>query len=189
MYREGVAVHYVPHIAKVFHCSVPKEVCEQTLSAFNELEKPDFTGQFNNNLLETLRTDWHCDNNPVMQPVVQCLMNKFIKCFKTLDCPDDLNITIKLVSSWIAESKKDAEIEPHMHGEMSNGWSFCLYARIPEGKTSLTFFDPKMSKTRVTVQEGDLLVFPSNLGHYSSDTHPGRTVYAGNLSVVWDEKF
>lgn len=186
MFKDSVAVHHVPHSATVFHCSVPKSLCTQIVSAFQDLEKFDMSTHVNNNLIKTLRTDWHCHNEPLMASVVQGLITELATCFQSIDCPDDMQIKISFLDSWIAESQEGAEIEPHKHTEVSNIWSFCLYARVPEEGTSLSFCNSRMEKKRVPVREGDLLVFPSNLAHYSFDTHFGRMVYAGNISVVWE---
>lgn len=154
------------------------DVYEKADTTFNDKEQKD-------NLLSTDRTVWNIDHEypdelrPVIDEICKFLMNVFVsKMQSTID------FNAQIVGSWIARSKKGAVVDPHHHGHNPVGWSFCYYAKIPSGSSSLTFMDAVMgSKTQVMLSEGDLLFFPSSLTHYTADTEDGRLIFSGNVLI------
>jgi hypothetical protein len=90
---------------------------------------------------------------------------------------------INILDMWYSRCVSDkSTTDPHIHDRGINNFSFVLYNNLPSGKSSLTFSDYLMNwKKRIIVREGDVLVFPSSLIHWSFDTEVDRAMIAGNF--------
>jgi ectoine hydroxylase-related dioxygenase (phytanoyl-CoA dioxygenase family) len=84
-------------------------------------------------------------------------------------------------------------VQPHTHvdGDMfTNEYSLSAYLNLPQEKSSLTFLTNRGDTTNfcVEVRKGDVLIFPSNLCHYSNDCHEGRIILSSNFRIDHQEQ-
>jgi hypothetical protein len=94
------------------------------------------------------------------------------------------NYKVQMYNIWFARCKKGGYTDPHNHGLSLGCYSFVYYLKLPSKVTSLTFSNSDSSiKDRMLLREGDMIVFPSNLLHWSFDTEDDRCLLAGNF--VW----
>lgn len=184
MIREILATHIIPKSTTVYRGFLEKKFCADIVSSYERLKKINNTGLRRDNLLNTERTDWNSHTDDVVNLVASEIVKGF-GVMASYSRSEFGEIKFELTESWIAESQKDALVEPHDHGDNFYGinWSFVFYARLPEEKTSLVFFDPTHGKTSVSLSEGDFLIFPSDLFHYTDDICEGRLIYSGNFFV------
>jgi hypothetical protein len=180
----SLAKHEFPKTVSIYRGFLPSRYCEDIIQAYKKLKKIDNTGDNQDNLFNTERTDWFAHNDPVVKDVAGQIFLAFGKgcVFDEIESNKaDLNLT----NSWIAESKSGAFVEPHHHGLnfYNCSWSFVFYAKIPNGISSLVFQDKICGKHEILVKEGDFLLFPSDFVHYTDDTCEGRTIYSGNFNL------
>lgn len=177
----SVASHKIATISKIYHSSLDKRYCEKILNGLERLDQGWNEGEQLDNLHKTARTDWYAHADPEVQEVLQSVMR--LLCHSISQSEENSHqFYMDCLCSWITLSKEGAIVEPHYHSPLEVGWSFAFYARIPSGSTTLTFFDGLAHlKKRVVCKEGDILMFPSFLYHYTTDTEVDRVVYSGNL--------
>lgn len=175
----------VQSISQIFKTSLPDECKQVILDAFEKADTSFNENGVQDNLLKTERTGWVVHEEIVeIHPVLDRIFASLNNAFGQLSMGEDFTYSVQLCDSWIARSKSGAVVDPHHHGLVPHRWSFCYYASIPSGKSSLTFMDNIISnKVVVHVQEGDLIWFPSSLTHYTVDTEEGRVIYSGNSYI------
>jgi len=138
------------------------------------------------------RTDWNLyENNEFKTKFRETIDNRIFEVtYKMSHFPlynghyNQLNHEIQVYNIWFARCKKGGYTDPHHHGAGSGLYSFVYYLKVPSKETSLTFSNLEFfNKRRFIIREGDLLVFPSGLVHWSFDTEDDRCLIAGNF--VW----
>jgi len=91
---------------------------------------------------------------------------------------------VQMYNIWFARCKSGGYTDPHHHGLSLGCYSFVHYLKLPSKVTSLTFSNSDSSiKDRMILREGDMIVFPSNLLHWTFETEDDRCLLAGNF--VW----
>lgn len=150
-------------------------------------------GQLNDNLLKTERTDWHLHEDVDFQPYCNFLKKHIWDAMAQMTSyPDkrfatEYHTEVDLFDCWFARCKKGGYTDPHDHGNIGGQYSFACYLKIPSNTSSLTFASNSFeTKERIIVREGDLLVFPSRLKHWSFDTEEDRCLVSGNF--IWQIK-
>lgn len=96
---------------------------------------------------------------------------------------------LRIFNLWVAWYTAKSRIEPHLHGGMGmfgGLMSFACYLEVPPEGTSLTFMDGLEANIPVKVRQNDILVFNSEMYHFSNDTCDGRTVMSGNFTFRVD---
>lgn len=169
---------------KIYGGFLGQRFCDQVIEAFDRLDKIDNTGLSQDNLFDTERTSWTAHHDDEVKNVCSQMFETFLT-FGRLSCRNNEQMEIDLFESWIAKSNKDAFVEPHHHYQNLHGcsWSFVFYACIPSGQSELVFLGNEYEKKSILVRQGDFLIFPSDLPHYSEDTCEGRIILSGNFHV------
>jgi len=93
----------------------------------------------------------------------------------------DLRVMCK--ESWTAWGMDNGATLPHDHGTFISNFTTVLYLALPEGKetTWLEFLSQTDDRLRIAdLRAGDLLLFPSNLAHYTFDVVQGRILNSSN---------
>jgi hypothetical protein len=181
----GVEFIPIPSITNIFKTNVGSEYAEILVDVYEKADTSYNEEGVKDNLIKTDRTGWlvHLEY-PELHPVLDVFCTRLHKAMTQHAPSDRFDTNIDLRDSWIARSKSGAVVDPHHHGLLPSSWSFCYYAKIPSGKSSITFMDNNLSqKITVHVQEGDLIWFPSHLTHYTVDTEEGRMIYSGNAGI------
>ena len=106
----------------------------------------------------------------------------------------DLNADPQIVRAWFERALYKNHHPPHTHGH--GGWSAVLYIEYdPTVHTSTVFVSPfnhfvtgMQLNYMPTVEEGDLILFPSFILHYTqlNESNVQRTVASFNLTVDMD---
>ena len=131
------------------------------------------------NLLGTSITSWTIHKEPWCQPHAARLMS-----FMSIGMREMISARtayqLHLYDCWIVKYKNNSQLLPHNHGMFQALWSFVWYLDVPDEGTEIMYRvgDINLSKT---VYSGDLLLFPSDVMHWSDDLHENRTVMAGNF--------
>lgn len=91
----------------------------------------------------------------------------------------------ELYNLWVAWYNDKSFVRPHNHSGLDifgGAMSFVAYLEAPPEGTSLTFTSEHVSEFyAIKVRQNDVLIFPSDITHYSNDTSDGRTVVSGNF--------
>ena len=177
----SVATHKIATVSNIYHSNLGKKSCDKIINGLRRLDLEFNEGVQQDNLHKTTRTDWYAHNDDEVRSVLESIMRLLgHSMMQGTERPYMLNFDC--LCSWITLSREGAIVEPHYHNPFELGWSFAFYAKIPSGSTSLTFFDGTVHiKSRAVCREGDILMFPSSLYHYTTDTEVNRIVYSGNL--------
>ena len=184
MISESISKHSLIAPVNFYQTFLSSDDCESISSAYKDESKIDNMGQSQDNLYNTERTGWFAHRNPTTALIWEKIAQKFSVCYEEEMQHDWIDsVELDLFESWIAESQDGAIVEPHIHGNSSFVWSFVFYAKIPNEKSSLNFMAFGSKTIKVFVKEGDLLLFPSNVAHFSTDTIKGRMIYSGNFLV------
>ena len=184
MYTASIPTHLINAEVSVFQDFLSRDYCDIILSAYNDIEKIDNTGPERDNLFDTERTNWRAHHHLGVQNVCHAISEKFVSVFRRgFHAPGLKSLNLNVFESWIGVSGNNAFVEPHDHGSCPLVWAFVFYAKIPNKTSSLRFIHRSKDHVEVGVREGDVLFFPSNLMHYSTDTVPGRTIFSGNFTV------
>ena len=180
---EEIRVQTISHL---FKSLLPDECKKIVCDVFEKADTSFNDEKQNDNLLKTDRTGWVVhEEHQELHPVLDVIFNTLNNAFQQIAMAENFAFGVELNDSWIARSKAGAVVDPHHHGLVPCRWSFCFYAKIPSGKSSITFMDNNLSqKVVIHVQEGDLIWFPSYLTHYSVDTEDGRLIYSGNSHII-----
>ena len=191
MINTTLATHSLETMRQIYEGSLSRKYCEQIVEAYKDLEKIDNTGNNQDNLFRTERTGWRAHEDNRIVEVASQLIEPFAKTTGDVLPVYFKSVKVNLFESWIARSKDGAFVEPHNHGRNNTGtqWSYVFYADIPNGESSIVFFDSIIGrKIKVPVKTGDYLIFPSDLMHYTTDTCEGRMILSGNFAVSLDEE-
>jgi hypothetical protein len=146
------------------------------------------------NLVSTERTDWHVHKDAKFKPYYDIFLNYLYECMFSINSypkvsygGSDNDVNIESIDCWFARCKKGGYTDPHDHGIGIALYSYACYLELPSGTSSITFANNGFEfKKRIMVREGDLLVFPSHLKHWSFDTEENRSLLSGNF--IWSVK-
>lgn len=181
----SVKTHNVPVHQRIYCATLDSELGDLVERTYAKADTSFNEGHQADNLINTDRTSWNVEreHQEELSPVLNAICDVYRTAIEQR-MQTSLHMHADLKDSWIARSKAGAVVDPHHHGHNPSGWSFCFYAKIPSGKSSLTFIDHQLgSKTQVIVSEGEVLWFPSDCVHYTVDTEEGRMIYSGNFDI------
>ena len=186
MIHKTLASHRIENIRHIYQGRLSSYCCDAVAQAYDDAEKIDNTGKNQDNLYKTERTGWRMHEDKRVFNIMQQITDMFGKMVCN-EIPSYFEgVGINLFECWIARSQDGSLVEPHNHGSNLNltQWSVVFYANIPSETTSLVFFDSYIGKKiQLDVREGDFIIFPSDILHYTTDTCEGRMILSGNLSM------
>ena len=89
-------------------------------------------------------------------------------------------------NAWVAHYKNESFVEPHCHTPYPGFYSCSLYLSTGGKDTSLSFLSDEapsfnQNKIKIPCKEGDMLIFPSDLVHYTNDTFDERIILSANV--------
>ena len=89
-------------------------------------------------------------------------------------------------NAWVAHYKNESFVEPHCHTPYPGFYSCSLYLSTGGKDTSLSFLSDEapsfnQNKLKIPCKEGDMLIFPSDLVHYTNDTFDERIILSANV--------
>ena len=126
----------------------------------------------------------------VTSKVEHCIMTKLNYPHFNKRKPDamrqhGMQFVIAMYEAWVGFYNQGSFVHPHCHAEAPNFYSIAAYLSTGGDETSLTFMtdeSPSHASNRITVpcKQGDMIIFPSNLYHYTNDTSDERVVLSGN---------
>jgi len=146
---------------------------------------------YSNNLIETKRTDWFYHENEKFKPFYDNVIKKVLfdgmenfaipnPCYR--DALDDVTYSIETTNCWFAKSTEKSHVYPHIHGNSYGFFSYSCYLKLPSSRTSLTFSSKSLLlRETIEVKEGDILIFPSDLIHWTNDIENERSILSGNF--------
>ena len=197
-YDDGYdAVELIPVLKTNFLMKVnlQKELCKTLIDmATNKLEN-----NIQDNLEGVKRTGWDLQKDPDMGPYLQQVTAKVEHAISTrLNYPhfnkrkpdsmkrNGMQFVIAMYNAWIGFYNKNSFVHPHCHEEAPNFYSIAAYLSTGENDTSLYFMTDESpshgaNRLRVKCRTGDMVIFPSNLYHYTNDTDDKRIVLSGNI--------
>ena len=190
------AVQYVPVLKTdfVMKTTLDKELCDDLI----ELAEQKLEGGIVDNLEGVRRTGWHLQKDKDVAPYLQSVTSKVEHCISTrLNYPhfnkrqpdsmrrNGMQFVIAMYNAWIGFYDKNSFVHPHCHEQPPNFYSIAAYLSTGEGDTSLNFMTDEspshgIDRPRVVCKQGDLVIFPANLYHYTNDVSDGRIVLSGN---------
>ena len=193
------AVEFVPILKTdfVMITNLDYELCEKLISiASDKLED-----NIQDNLEDVQRTGWELHKNSDIAPYLQQVTSKVEHCVSTrLNYPhfhkrkpdsmrkNGMQFVIAMYNAWISFYNKNSFVHPHCHEEAPNFYSIAAYLSTGSKDTSLYFITDEspshgVNRLRVTCKTGDMVIFPSNLYHYTNDTSDKRIVLSSNIYV------
>lgn len=125
-------------------------------------------------------SDWHLNGNFV-RPYYPIILPHIQDCLSELSAHLNSDL-IEIDNYWFQQYEPSDYHSWHWHEKTT--FSSVYYTELP-GKTSTTF-ESMGKEFQVDVEEGDFLVFPSNLRHQSkpNNTKHRKTVVALNLNII-----
>jgi hypothetical protein len=169
-------------------------ICDE----IEEIAKP-FVENVECNLQNTKRTGWRVFEKPEFAPVFQKFSDKVTETILSyaqarpilgLGHNGTYNVNCRYFNAWVAWYSSDSFVQPHQHGggEMfSPEYSLSAYLKVPDDSTELTFVPRELKTTenyKIEVKQGDFLIFPSSLMHYTNDCKEGRVILSANFTVT-----
>jgi len=188
---------YIPIMKNDFilKTSIDKKTCEELIEATKDKLDEDIQ----DNLSNVRRTIWELHTDEDTSSVVSKIMDHANLCIRTrLNYPHPNQnqppffdnkmffYSFATFNAWVAHYKNESFVEPHCHIEYPNFWSCALYLSTGGDETSLSFLSDEapsfnQNKMKIPCKEGDMLIFPSNLIHYTNDTFDKRIVMSANM--------
>ena len=190
------AVQYIPVLKTNFimKSTLDKELCNTLI----ELAGQKLETGIVDNLEGVRRTGWHLQKDKDIGPHLQRVSAKVEHCISTrLNYPhfnkrkpasmkrNGMQFVVAMYNAWISFYDNNSFVHPHCHEEAPNFYSIAAYLSTGDSDTSLSFMTDEspshgINRPRVVCKQGDLVIFPSNLYHYTNDTSDGRIVLSGN---------
>ena len=190
------AVQYVPVLKTDFimKSTLSKELC----NALIELAEQKLETDIVDNLEGVRRTGWDLQKDKDVAPYLQSVTSKVEHCISTrLNYPhfnkrqpdsmrrNGMQFVIAMYNAWIGFYKNNSFVHPHCHAQPPNFYSIAAYLSTGDSDTSLNFMTDEspsygINRPRVVCKQGDLVIFPSSLYHYTNDTSDERIVLSGN---------
>ena len=191
------AFSYIPVMKTDFilKTSIDKKTCEELIEATKDKLDEDIQ----DNLSNVRRTIWELHTDEDTSSVVSKIMDHVNFCIRTrLNYPHPNQnqppffdnkmffYSFATFNAWVAHYKNESFVEPHCHIEYPNYYSCALYLSTGGDETSLSFLSDEapsfnQNKMKIPCKEGDMLIFPSNLIHYTNDTFDKRIVMSANM--------
>ena len=188
---------YIPIMKNEFilKTSIDKKTCEELIEATKDKLDEDIQ----DNLSNVRRTIWELHTDEDTSSVVSKIMDHVNFCIRTrLNYPHPNQnqppffdnkmffYSFATFNAWVAHYKNESFVEPHCHIEYPNYYSCALYLSTGGDETSLSFLSDEapsfnQNKMKIPCKEGDMLIFPSNLIHYTNDTFDKRIVMSANM--------
>ena len=188
---------YIPIMKNEFilKTSIDKKTCEELIEATKDKLDEDIQ----DNLINVRRTIWELHTDEDTSSVVSKIMDHANLCIRTrLNYPHPNQnqppffdnkmffYSFATFNAWVAHYKNESFVEPHCHIEYPNFWSCALYLSTGGDETSLSFLSDEapsfnQNKMKIPCKEGDMLIFPSNLIHYTNDTFDKRIIMSANM--------
>jgi len=179
----------------ILKTSIDKKTCEELIEATKDKLDEDIQ----DNLSNVRRTIWELHTDEDTSSVVSKIMDHVNFCIRTrLNYPHPNQnqppffdnkmffYSFATFNAWVAHYKNESFVEPHCHIEYPNYYSCALYLSTGGDETSLSFLSDEapsfnQNKMKIPCKEGDMLIFPSNLIHYTNDTFDKRIVMSANM--------
>ena len=179
----------------ILKTSIDKKTCEELIEATKDKLDEDIQDNLNN----VRRTIWELHTDEDTSSVVSKIMDHVNFCIRTrLNYPHPNQnqppffdnkmffYSFATFNAWVAHYKNESFVEPHCHIEYPNYYSCALYLSTGGDETSLSFLSDEapsfnQNKMKIPCKEGDMLIFPSNLIHYTNDTFDKRIVMSANM--------
>jgi hypothetical protein len=179
----------------ILKTSIDKKTCEELIEATKDKLDEDIQ----DNLINVRRTIWELHTDEDTSSVVSKIMDHANLCIRTrLNYPHPNQnqppffdnkmffYSFATFNAWVAQYKDESFVEPHCHIEYPNFWSCALYLSTGGNETSLSFLSDEapsfnQNKMKIPCKEGDMLIFPSNLIHYTNDTFDKRIIMSANM--------
>ena len=188
---------YIPIMKNEFilKTSIDKKTCEELIEA----TKDKLDEEMQDTLSNVRRTIWELHTDEDTSSVVSKIMDHVNFCIRTrLNYPHPNQnqppffdnkmffYSFATFNAWVAHYKNESFVEPHCHIEYPNYYSCALYLSTCGDETSLSFLSDEapsfnQNKMKIPCKEGDMLIFPSNLIHYTNDTFDKRIVMSANM--------
>ena len=190
------AVQYVPVLKTDFimKSTLSKELCNTLIELAEQKLETDIV----DNLEGVRRTGWDLQKDKDVAPYLQSVTSKVEHCISTrLNYPhfnksrpdsmrrNGMQFVIAMYNAWISFYKSNSFVHPHCHEQPPNFYSIAAYLSTGDSDTSLNFMTDEspsygINRPRVVCKQGDLVIFPSSLYHYTNDTSDERIVLSGN---------
>ena len=190
------AVQYIPVLKTDFimKSTLSKELCD----ALIKLSEQKIETGIVDNLEGVRRTGWNLQKDSDVAPYLQMVTAKVEHCISTrLNYPhfhknrpssmkrNGMQFVIAMYNAWVGFYKGNSFVHPHCHEEPPNFYSIAAYLSTGGSDTSLSFMTDEspshgVNRPKVICKQGDLVIFPSSLYHYTNDTSDERIVLSGN---------
>ena len=190
------AVQYVPVLKTDFimKSTLSKELCNTLIELAEQKLETDIV----DNLEGVRRTGWDLQKDKDVAPYLQSVTSKVEHCISTrLNYPhfnksrpdsmrrNGMQFVIAMYNAWIGFYKNNSFVHPRCHEQPPNFYSIAAYLSTGDSDTSLNFMTDEspsygINRPRVVCKQGDLVIFPSSLYHYTNDTSDERIVLSGN---------
>lgn len=203
MKRETPGFYPIQTTTNVLRSSIDSKHCAKMI----EWSEQHRAQGIEDNLISESRTPWNINTLPGFEEAYLPMLEKINVMLESYvnteaiyghSCdsygvPNGTMMSIHSIDAWTAWFDDGGATLPHTHASLLNHFSTVLYLRLPKGKTSLEFFSHPSTKTVIRdLKEGDLLLFPSNVSHYTFDVERGRIVtsanWAFNVDYSWLKK-
>lgn len=175
----------VPVQIKVTKSKITKDLCQQII----EFAEPYKQSDIRDNLENVERTGWDLHTKDGANSVLQPVFDKIVTCSSEIVCPAYSSHDVPLhavefsfYDVWVCWFNKNSATLPHTHHSFVTHYGFSLYLKLPTGRSSIGF-NQCSTKRSVEVHEGDLIIFPSYIPHWSFDMSDGRTLLSGNFKI------
>jgi hypothetical protein len=171
---------------------------EERVKILNFIEKDQENKllNINDNLFLTERTEWFYHENENFKPFFYDIVyNQILSAveniiFQYTDKSKGNNgliidYGIDVYNCWFSKFKKGGYTMPHVHFESYGNFAFSCYLKLPSLRSSLTFCNSDNTDIQnIEVREGDILIFPGHLQHWSFDVEEDRSLLSGNFLLT-----
>lgn len=171
---------------KVIKATISKDICQSILDFAESYREQHVV----DNLYKVDRTDWQLHEKEGFSELLKPVIDTIAGCSKDIVYPTYIDsrpplhtCRMNFYDTWVAWFNGESATLPHIHKPIFNHFGYSLYLRLPNGKSSLGFSQCDDRKL-VDVYEGDMLIFPGYLPHWSFDMSDGRALLAGNFEVT-----
>ena len=191
------AFSYIPVMKTDFilKTSIDKKLCQDII----EVTKDKLGEDISDNLADVNRTIWELHTDEDAAPYVSKVTDHMNYCVRTrLNYPHPnqnqpsffdnrmFYYSFATFNAWVAHYKNESFVEPHCHTPYPGFYSCSLYLSTGGKDTSLSFLSDEapsfnQNKMKIPCKEGDMLIFPSNLVHYTNDTFDERIILSANV--------
>lgn len=167
-----------------------KKILDKILELEKIKENENFLmDNFGDNLIGHKRTNWELHKEKAFKEEYDILHRiLFDSTLQMSSYPSSYeggaegHYTLSMRDMWFARNI-DGFTRPHTHGNIFGVFSFSCYLHLPNKETNLTFMrSDQMGLNTITAREGDILIFPSNMLHFSYGLEKERSLISGNYN-------